>query len=265
MEVQSPVIRAVPAADNHIHHIRAGQHYLHSSPEAALKYILAETREPVYYLGPVFRQGEHGSWHQPQFTMLEWYMPGYDMAAIKKQLKELLQAAGMNTPPPEIEDYETSFTRHGGINPFCTDMAAWRKAATEKNINCDTEHWQDARDLILSACVIPKLGHEQPVLLHAFPHQQSLQAELLPGSTDKDDRFELIVNGIEIADGCRELRDQKQLLQRQQKPDPLLLQALKTGLPDCTGVALGVERLLAVMLGEEGIDMVLPWIDGKPP
>ena len=270
LEAQVPLLRSVPAADAHIQHVRAGGHWLHSSPEAALKFLLASVAAPLYYLGPVFREGEQGRLHQPEFTMLEWYMPGYDLKAIARQLGELLGAVGLDMPPPQVEDYTDTFVRHLEIDPFCTDIGEWRRVTAAAGLECDSGIWQDYRDLLLASFVLPKLGHSHPVLLHGFPHQPSLQAKLLPGAGDSiDDRFELIVCGVEIADGCRELNDPEQLLQRQPEPDPLLLQALEAGMPDCIGTALGVDRLLAVLRHRQGhelrLDALLPWRDGSPP
>ena len=264
LEAQAPLLRSVPAADAHIRHIRAGRHWLHSSPEAALKFLLASVREPLYYLGPVFREGEQGRLHSTQFTMLEWYMPGYDMEATARQLGELLAAAGLDMPPPRMEDYTETFRRRLDIDPFSADVGEWRRVAEAAGMACDAGTWQGYRDLLLAGCVLPELGHECPVLLHGFPHQPSLQAKLLPNAGNSvDDRFELIVCGVEIADGCSELNDPGQLLQRQPDPDPLLLQALESGMPDCIGVALGVERLLAALRHRQGhelrLEAVFPW------
>ncbi len=271
LEAQVPLIRSAPAADAHIQHMEVGGYWLHSSPEAALKKLLASGSGSVYYLGQVFRSGEQGALHRPEFTMLEWYMLGYDTAAITVQLAELLDAVSLNMPPPQLLDYGEAFKHQVGIDHSCEDAASWREAAAAKGVNCDGCDSSSWRDLMLSHCVIPQLGHNRPAILYGFPHDQSLQARPLPGSEDRDDRFELIVHGVEIADGCRELNDLEQLHHRQAKPDPMLVQALQQGLPDCTGVALGVDRLLAVMQHRRHgcaikLDTTFAWKDdGSPP
>ena len=257
--------------------LRTGEeiHFLQTSPEAAMKRMLAAGAPSIYSLGPVFRAGEQGEQHNLEFTMLEWYEVGADV----EQGIETLGALAcdvLNVEKFKVHSYRHLFQEYCGFDPIDAPLSHLRLHAQTIDASLTTSIAEDRDgilDLILSHAIQPKLGHESPMIVRDYPLSQAALAKPSTKDTQCAARFELFVAGIELANGYDELRDPDVLLERfrlcnqkrktvGRRPLPLkvpLLEAMRVGLPQCAGVALGVDRLLAVQLGEKSISSVMPF------
>lgn len=250
------------------------EYYLQTSPESAMKRMLAAGAASLYSLGPVFRGGERGRYHNPEFTMLEWYDVGADMAAGVELLGQLaIEMLGHENF--DVRSYRQVFIDALAVDPVTAPLTQLRMLAHEIEPQL-TDQLTDDRDLILDLLLAkslqPEFGAERPLVLTHYPLSQAALAKQSSEDPLCADRFELFVAGIELANGYDELCDPEILLERFRsnnaqrvasgrqplKVETTLLQAMQRGLPDCTGVALGVDRLLMVQLGLDSIDQVIP-------
>lgn len=286
MEVETPLLSWAGVTDPYIDSIPAqyigpgvadgATLYLHTSPEYAMKRLLAAGSGPIYQLCKVFRQGECGRRHNPEFTMLEWYRPGWDHHALMDEVEQLVQ--GLLSPyltlgVSQCVSYRDLFCAELGIDPFQVSLAELQQCAQAHGIDfladdSDRDTWLN---LLLSHLIEPRLGVGRLLFLHSYPPSQAALARLQPGEPATAARFELYLNGVELANGFYELTDAEEqrrrfehdLQQRQQlgKPsmpiDQALLEALSAGMPTCAGVALGVDRLVMQAAGANCIDEVL--------
>ena len=250
-------------------------HFLQTSPEAAMKRMLAAGAPSIYSLGPVFRAGEQGEQHNLEFTMLEWYELGADV----EQGIGILGALAcdvLNVENFEVHSYRNLFQEHCGFDPIDAPLSHLQQYAQTVDASVTASIAEDrdgVLDLILSHVIQPKLGHASPMIVRDYPLSQAALAKPSTQDTQCAARFELFVAGIELANGYDELRDPDVLLERfrvcnqkrqkvGRRPLPVkvpLLEAMRVGLPQCAGVALGVDRLLAVQLGEKSISSVMPF------
>lgn len=251
--------------------------YLVPSPEHALKRLLAAGMGPVYQLSHVFRAGEVGRWHNPEFAMLEWYSDAADLASIINETAALLAYVGVPAASPP-QRYDAVFRQATGLdalNAPVTALAAFAEArglapAGADPDRCDRMFWLD---LLMSLVVQPSLGQDRPAMVTHFPVEDAVLIASDPQDARLGLRFECYWQGVELANGAVELRDAtlaRERMMREQTlkttrglaPGPLdehLLSALEAGLPPCAGVALGVDRLLALRAGASGLDSVLPF------
>ncbi|MHA7816528.1 MAG: EF-P lysine aminoacylase EpmA [Pseudohaliea sp.] len=248
--------------------------YLQSSPEYAMKRLLAAGSGPIYQLGKAFRDGEAGRRHNPEFTLLEWYRPGFDHHALMGEVAELLEHCLGPTGWRKVT-YGDLFQAHLGLDPHSADTetlaAAARAELAAGDLELDRDGWLD---LLLSHRIEPAL--EGVVCIHAYPVSQAALARIdESGPVPVAERFEFYVDGLELANGYHELADpaeqarrfaadnarRRQLGLAERAPDARLLAALEAGLPACSGVALGFDRLLMVATGAGSLDEVLafPW------
>lgn len=277
MEVDVPVLSETGVTDLNIDCIQAEvfgkTQYLQSSPEYYMKRLLASDLGSIYYLGKAFRNSEFGRRHQPEFTVLEWYRPGWDEYQLINEVTELLQHLGLGAGSPKIIRYEELFEQIVGLNPHQTSLLDIQVFASDLAGNdFSGESRSTCLDLIFSIAVEPKLA-EGLVFVHDYPACQSALAQLgqdIDGNTIAR-RFEAYLNGMELANGYYELVDAVELKSRFDadralrkaagKPsmteDQALLAAMKSGLPPCAGVALGVDRLLMQLLNIDDISRVL--------
>lgn len=251
--------------------------YLQTSPEFAMKRLLAAGSGAIFYLGKAFRQGESGRFHNPEFTLLEWYRVGFDDSLLMDEISELLQVILHCTIPQKIS-YHTIFKQYLNINPHQVSVDVLKNIALEKNlIDKDIEqHFHstnDYLDLLFSLCIQPHLGQAAPVFIYHYPASQAMLAKIDITQADYPvaRRFECFYKGIELANGFYELQDSHEQQQRfskdnamrahlglTEKPiDHRFLDALNAGLPDCAGVALGMDRLIMLALGVDSIAEVL--------
>jgi len=253
--------------------------YLHTSPEFAMKRLLAAGAGSIYQICKVFRDGETGRQHNPEFTMLEWYRIGMDHHQLMDEVAELVTqvlAGNRQLHPSEKLSYREIFERRLGIDPHTATAADCAQIARAQGIAIPAdllEHHDVAiwRDLLLSHLIEPELGRDRLTFVYDYPASQASLARIRPGLPPLAERFELYLSGIELANGFHELADvseQRTRFERQLHaravsglpPVPLdqhLLAALARGLPDCSGVALGIDRLVMLAAGARSIQEVV--------
>jgi elongation factor P--(R)-beta-lysine ligase len=282
LEVETPILSAAAVSDPQLQSLRTqvagivAPRYLHTSPEYAMKRLLAAGSGDIYQVCKVFRDEEQGRWHNPEFTLLEWYRLGFDDAALMTEVEALLAylLAGLrNLQTAERLTYSAALNRHAGVDAFTSSDADLAQAALRHGIHCDSTLDRDARlDLLMGLVVGPRLGFERPCFIHDYPVSQAALARLKPGASGAAQagaaqavaaRFELYLDGVELANGFHELAQAGEQRARfmadlraraarglpQPPLDENLLAALQHGLPDCAGVALGLDRLVAIALG----------------
>ncbi|GKW16918.1 elongation factor P lysine(34) lysyltransferase [Pectobacterium actinidiae] len=247
--------------------------YLMTSPEYHMKRLLAAGSGPIFQLCRSFRNEESGRHHNPEFTMLEWYRPHYDMYRLMNEVDDLLQQV-LDCESAEMLSYQQAFLRHLEIDPLSVDKAQLREAAEKLGLG-DIACREDDRDslvqMLFTFGVEPNIGRDKPAFVYHFPATQASLAEISSEDHRVAERFEVYFKGIELANGFRELTDADEQRQRfeqdnrkraardlpQQPIDENLLAALKHGLPECAGVALGVDRLIMLALNAEQLSDVI--------
>jgi lysyl-tRNA synthetase class 2 len=250
--------------------------WLRTSPEFALKRLLAAGVGDCYELGRVFRDGEAGGRHNPEFTMLEWYRVGWDHLRLAEETVELVQAAlalvGRSATIAR-STFRDLYRDTLGIDPFAADEATLRNALGEVRVDPDGLTRDDWLDLLMTHRIQPAFVRDAVLVVHDYPASQCALARI---REDADglrvaERFELYLGPLELANGYHELLDADEQRQRFERDrglraargqgappiDEALLAALEAGLPQCAGVALGIERLLMAMLGSERVADVL--------
>ena len=282
-EVETPLLSQAATPDPHIHSFtvptstEAEPRYLHTSPEFPMKRLLAVGSGSIYQICKVFRKGEAGRRHNPEFTLLEWYRVGFDLHALMKEvdalLRELLRYRGGGDLPltdTQYFSYQQALQRFSGLDPQKADVTALQNCARDHGL--DVPALGDERDawldLLMSHVVEPALPRDCPVFIYDYPASQAALAQI---RGDVAERFELYFNGMELANGFHELADtaeqrrrfeaeNQRRLQMGQPVMPLdthFLTALEQGLPDCAGVALGFDRLLMLVANKPDIAAVL--------
>lgn len=247
--------------------------YLMTSPEYHMKRLLAAGSGPIYQMGRSFRNEEAGRHHNPEFTMLEWYRPRYDMYRLMNEVDDLLQQV-LDCDTAETLSYQQAFTRHLNVDPLSADKAELREAAAKldlSNIAATEEDRDTLLQLLFTMGVEPHIGRDKPTFVYHFPATQASLAEISTEDHRVAERFEVYYKGIELANGFRELTDSREQRQRfeqdnrkraarglpQHPVDNNLLDALEHGMPECSGVALGVDRLIMIALGAASLSDVL--------
>ncbi len=277
LEVDTPILSRTGIPDPDISSIPASlsmrgdaqSFYLHSSPELCMKRLLASGSGAIYQVSKVFRDGEVGRLHQPEFSMLEWYRPGFDHHALMDELSELLIMLGL--PGADRHTYDSIFQRYLEVNPHTAPLPILQSLASSLGLHEDSEDRSLLLEFLFSHSVSPRLGMERPVLLYNYPACQAALARLSGDLPVTAERFELFIAGMELANGFHELTDvgeqrrrfeaENQARNRRKlarvRIDEQFLSALEAGLPDCAGVALGIDRLLMVLSGKQTIDEVM--------
>lgn len=278
LEVETPTLSAAAVTDVHLASVEAtavGQRrYLHTSPEYAMKRLLAAGCGDIWQICRVYRDGESGRWHNPEFTLIEWYRLGIDHHALMSDVERLISAMMPTTrhfDRSERLTYREAVQLHAGVDaledPVQVLVARLESAGVEvpPSIRGDRD---GCLDLIMSVLVGPHLGHDRLTFIYDYP---SSQAALARARGPVASRFEAYMNGIELANGFHELGDapeqrsrfEQDLVGRRQRklpPMPIderFLGALEYGLPDCSGVALGFDRLVMCAVGATHIDEVI--------
>lgn len=251
--------------------------YLQSSPELAMKRLLAAGSGPIFQINRAFRDGESGRLHNPEFTLLEWYRPGFKLDALLKEINELLRLL-LGCPEAERRSYASLFIEYLGLDPLICELHILRERAAHYGLVSAAQEERDTcLQFLMSSQIEPRLGQRAPVFVYDYPASQAALAQLNPRDPRLAERFEVYYKSMELANGFHELRDaneQRQRFQQEQarrerqgQPntplDEYFLAALEAGMPDCCGVALGVDRLLMLMLGAEHIDEVLSFPLGR--
>lgn len=274
LEVDTPLLAKGTVTDPHVQGISvaAENRFLQTSPEYAMKRLLAAGSGSIYQICKAFRQGDVGKFHNPEFTMLEWYRVGYDHHALMNEVGELLQCI-LKTKQAVRMTYQDVFESHLEIDPHTVSTQTLAVFAREKASLMMTDiDRQTSLDLLFTHCIEAQLGQECPVFIYDFPLSHAAlakirQTELPPVAS----RFEVYYRGVELANGFHELQDDVEQAQRFAADlhvrtqlgipsvtiDEKFLAALKHGLPDCAGVALGVDRLVMLALGCSSIAEVM--------
>ena len=279
LEVETPVLSHATVTDMQLNSFRSEYSspqsnsgkilYLQTSPEYAMKRLLASGTGAIYQISRVFRNEEQGKYHNPEFTMLEWYQPGYGHHQLMQELELFLNLFAMNHC--EKISYGEIFLEHTGLDPHTCDTNELKSMAQQHGLSTTIEERSVLLDFIFSDKITSTLGDTRPLFVYDYPACQSALAKLSNTTPEVAERFELFINGMEIANGFHELTDADEQLARfeqdltlrkkENRPDlpidHLFLDALKQGLPDCAGVAVGIDRLLMVITGTNDIREVL--------
>lgn len=282
LEVETPLLCHATVTDVHIQsfvtdylssiNAKPEKLYLQTSPEFAMKRLLAAGSGSIFQICKAFRnEGECGRLHNPEFTMLEWYRPGFSLHDLMAEMDELLQEI-LHTPAAEKISYANIFDRHIDINPHSASLTELKNRALALNLTDfnfeDRDGWLH---LLMTHIIEPKLVSQQPTFIYDFPVSQAALARIRPDSPPVAERFEVYFKGLELANGFHELADTqeqqqrftKDLKQREKLNYPLspidqrFLAALEHGLPDCSGVALGVDRLIMLAAQVEQVRDVM--------
>jgi lysyl-tRNA synthetase class 2 len=287
LEVETPVLSAAATVDPNIDSFATrapagAERWLQTSPEFAMKRLLAAGSGPVYQIARVFRREEAGRFHNPEFSLLEWYRLGWDHVRLMDEVQALLQACGVASETAwERLSYREAFQRHAGLDPFDSSLDQLRQACAAQlhlSAGLDAETNPDVYlDLLMSSRVGPRLGLAAPAFLYDFPASQAALARIRPGDPPLAERFELFWKGIELANGFHELTDAaeqrrrfeqdraRRLEQGREAPpyDARMVAALEAGLPPCAGVALGLDRMLMLLLDLPELGDVLAFDAGR--
>jgi lysyl-tRNA synthetase class 2 len=288
LEVETPLLSADAVVDLHIDPLpviliedpRRPHHgprlWLQTSPEFGMKRLLAAGATRIFQVSKAFRAGESGAHHNPEFTMVEWYRVG---DGLQDGIDLLAEFACHMLGTREVEriSYRQAFLRHAGLDPHRATAETLAKRARELRLAPPTQLADDVDswlNFLLAEFVAPRLGVDQPAILFDYPASQAALARIRPGTGSTDavaERFELYVHGVELANGYHELLDAAELRRRntlanaareadgryQVPPDSRLLAAMEHGLPPCSGVALGFDRLVMVAAGATSLHEVM--------
>ncbi|HEY5313543.1 MAG TPA: EF-P lysine aminoacylase EpmA [Pirellulales bacterium] len=284
LEVETPLLSADVVVDRHLepfetrlenHPGSAGRRlFLQTSPEFAMKRLMAAGGQAIYQITRAFRQGESGRLHNPEFTIVEWYRRGDGLAEGMALLSDLCQTL-LGRGEAERLTYRAAFQQFAEVDPLADDVATLRGRLQSRGIAVPASLAADDRDgwldLLLVELVEPHLGRGRPTILNDYPPSQAALAAIRPQDPPVAERFELYVDGIELANGYHELLDpavlrernrQNNLLRQQDgrtalPEDSRLLAAMEHGLPPCSGVALGFDRIVMLAAGASSLADVL--------
>ena len=288
LEVETPMLSrgatVDPAIDSfsvEYHGPGGGELWLHTSPEFPMKRLLAAGSGDIYQLCRVFRDGEAGRYHNPEFTLLEWYRLGFDHQRLMDEVEALVVVAlkgGRELAAARRYSYREAFLEHAGLDPHVADGAELAARAERFGVIAPDSLGLEERDawldLLLTQVVEPRLERDRPVFIYDYPASQAALARVRPGEGGEPplaERFELYLDGVELANGFHELADGAEQRCRfaaeqgrrseQRRPVPPMderfVAALESGFPPCAGVALGIDRLVMVAAGADHIDEVI--------
>ncbi|MCH8550695.1 MAG: EF-P lysine aminoacylase GenX [Natronospirillum sp.] len=283
LEVDTPMLSGAMNPDHQIESLAVNHadspRYLHTSPEFPMKRLLAAGSGPIWQLCRVFRKGEIGRRHNPEFTMLEWYRPGFDEHQLMQEVTALLEAVQGGPVATQVVSYREAFRQQAGFDPLAIDLAELRRL-TRTRFDWSDDERDSMLDLWLAEVVEPGLPPDVLTYIHAWPDSMAALARIEP---DRDSgvpvarRFEAFWQGMELANGYFELTDAAEQTQRFEREhrlrargrqhvapmDRYLQAALVAGMPECAGVALGVDRLLMALTGEKDIRRVLAFPEDR--
>jgi lysyl-tRNA synthetase class 2 len=282
IEVDTPLLSHAAVTDFHLESVPAvvagaGRMFLHTSPEYAMKRLLAAGVGDCYQVCHAFRDGERGALHNPEFTLVEWYRLGLDTGQLMDDVEALLARAlqGLRTlARAERVTYREAVREHAGTDPMTATAADLATTLSAHGVTAPAGLRDDRDgllDLLVSTVVGPRLGRSQPTFVFDYPASQAALARVRAGAFPVAERFELYLDGMELANGFHELGDAAEQRRRFEadlaarsaagrpaRPvDERFLAALAHGLPDCSGVALGFDRLVMAALGLDSIDQAM--------
>ncbi len=289
VEVETPLLCREVAVEDHIDPIsvrsdvnreNSEERFLVTSPELAMKRLLAAGSGPIFQLAHAFRKDEVGRLHNPEFTLLEWYRPGYSLEELMSEVGDLVRevgsvGAGISSGPFHQLTYQEAFLRWLHIDPLTSTVSELSSLGREKDLSVPAGMEEGSVDdwlnLLLVRCIEPELSKLGGVFLTRYPASQAALARVNPVDPRVAERFELYIDGVELANGYHELADASQQRKRFEEanrhrvdrggaPIPIgedFLAALDSGLPDCSGVALGFDRLVMKALGQAELSSVI--------
>lgn len=277
LEVETPLLASTTVSDPHLHSFGVRDErgralgYLQTSPEFAMKRLLAAGSGSIYQLGRAFRAAELGRSHLPEFTLLEWYRVGFDHHALMDEVESLLRrllGSRLVSGPVPRETYRELFLRVLGVDPHRCDTDDLRRCADSLSASPGLER-DELLALLLTHRIEPTFEPGRPRFVHDFPASQAALARLRPEAdgTLVAERFEVYVGPVELANGFHELLDASEQRRRFERDleerrarglgvppiDERLLAALEHGLPHCSGVALGFDRLVMLAAGASSL------------
>lgn len=283
MEVETPILSRSTVTDINLASFKTNyfsfDHYqklalwLVTSPEYHMKRLLAAKSGPIYQISRCFRNEESGRYHNPEFTMLEWYQPFCSMQNFIKEIDKFLQII-LNCSESDKISYQDIFIKFLNIDPLRTNLLELRQISKKLKLDHLTICENDTNKLIqllFSLKIEPQLGKKKPLFVYHFPAEQACLAAINSKDSRISERFEFFFKGIELGNGFYELtsfseqkrrflKDNKKRFSMNipmQKIDNFFLQALSSGLPHCSGVAIGLDRLIMLILNEKSIDQVI--------
>ena len=282
LEVDTPAMSHATVTDIHLHTFQTefvgpgyadgSKLYFMTSPEFHMKRLLAAGSGCIYQINKAFRNEENGRYHNPEFTMLEWYRVGFNHHDLMDEMNKLLQLV-LGCGEAERMTYQQAFINVLGVCPLDSSMDELKVVAGSLGLGDIAEPEED-RDtllqLLFSIGVEGEIGQQTPAFVYDFPASQAALAKISPDDVRVADRFEVYFKGIELANGFHELDNPKEQLKRFESdnvkrigmglaPQPIdhhLIAALESGLPECAGVALGIDRLIMLAIGCDHIDQV---------
>lgn len=284
LEVETPILARAGVTDVHLHNAvtrlqgpgmpRPENFYLQTSPEYAMKRLLAAGSGSIFQICKVVRDDEISQRHNPEFSMLEWYRPGFDDYALMAELDELIQDV-LACEPAEYLTYQQAFLQVLDIDPLQSNakpalLQVLAQYGYESAID-DDDSLDTILQLVMSLLIEPEIGQTRPCFVSHFPASQAALARIVQDDHRVSHRFELFYRGLELANGFWELTDAQQQRGRfladnaererlglaKQPIDERFLAALEHGLPECSGVAVGLDRLLMLRLGLHDIADIL--------
>lgn len=273
LEVQTPVRIPTPALEDYIDAEPSGDAFLRTSPELHMKRMLAAGYQRIFQLGPCFRKGEEGRLHLPEFSMLEWYRLDADHHGVLTDTSALLPRIACDV----TGDVECRFRGQTvSLAPPWESLTVSEAFRLHAGCNVDTAVANGEFERLLVDAVEPKLGLGSPTVLTEYPTACGGLARTSPQAPDRLERWELYLCGVELANACSELVDVEEQIRRFEQSagvrrrdgrdvypmDEGFLAALRSGLPPCAGVAIGVDRLLMVLTDADSIADVVPFVVG---
>ncbi len=280
LEVETPMLCSAGVTDPHLQNpslrlevpgLGEKDFYLQTSPEYAMKRLLAAGAPSIYQICHAFREGERGRIHNPEFTILEWYRLGWDDLGLMEEVEDLIRLL-LGIPRIQRKSYREIWIETTGVDPHLSDLESLAALVPELGLpNLAPKHRNDYFDLIMSHHIEPQLRDLEAVFITDYPASQAALARIRPTDPPVAARFELFLKGLEIANGYHELLDTGEHLRRFEADlhdrrvegdsspeiDRRFIAALAEGLPECAGVALGFDRLLMVASAANSIDGVL--------
>lgn len=283
MEVETPCLSHATVTDLHLvsfatefvgpGYSQGKTLYLQTSPEYAMKRLLAAGSGSIYQINRAFRNEEAGRFHNPEFTLLEWYRVGFDDFALMDEVDELLQQV-LGTDKAQQCSYQSVFMTYLNIDPLDTTVAVLQEVLQQHgmgDIAAEIDCLDTLLQMLFGEVIEPQIGRDVPCFIFHFPASQASLAKLHQPDPRVAERFEVYFKGIELANGFHELTDGDEQLSRFKQDnakrvaagkqanviDHHLIDALYAGLPDCAGVALGIDRLMMLAQGQDSIDQVL--------
>jgi lysyl-tRNA synthetase class 2 len=283
LEVETPVISRFGNSDPNIQNVSTDEHppgFLRTSPEYAMKRLLCSGSGDIYELGRVFRKGERGRQHNPEFTLLEWYRQDMNYLELATEVTELVRHCGRGKYdewPVVRSQYRELFQVHCGVDPWTCSEPELELCARDRGIVAPPMGASEWLDLLMTEVIQPSLHGHSLTIVFDFPPEQAALSRIRDGDRQVAERFEIFLGQVELANGFQELDDaeeQRRRFERENRQraargemtpplDRLLLDAIEHGLPHCSGVALGVDRLLMALTDLNSMDAVLAFSAGR--